>query len=68
MLLASTMLDSLLLDRTRGVVASNGGGVAKAFGFSLVGDFLATEVPSPQTQMADVRTIVDNTARSMTNL
>ncbi|KAK5662134.1 hypothetical protein OQA88_8039 [Cercophora sp. LCS_1] len=68
MLLASTMLDSLLLDRTRGVVASNGGGVAKAFGFSLLGDFLATEVPSPEEQMANVRTIVDNTARSMTNL
>lgn len=68
MLLASTMLDSLLLDRTRGVVASNGGGVAKAFGFSLLGDFLATEVPLPEIQLTSVRTVVSNTARSMTNL
>lgn len=67
MLLASTMLDSALLDRTRGVVASNGGGVAKAFAFSLLGDFLATKVPSPETQLADLGTIVDNQARSMTN-
>jgi hypothetical protein len=62
------MLDSLLLDRTRGVVASNGEGVAKASGFSLVGDFLATEVPAPETQLAKIRTVVDNTARALTNL
>ncbi|KAK0644005.1 hypothetical protein B0T16DRAFT_333678 [Cercophora newfieldiana] len=68
MLLASTMLDSLLLDRTRGVVASNGGGVAKAFGFSLVGDFLATEVPSPEAQLDNVQTVMDNTARALTNM
>ncbi|KAK3998126.1 hypothetical protein QBC44DRAFT_254497, partial [Cladorrhinum sp. PSN332] len=67
-LIASTMLDSLLLDRTRGVISSNGGGVAKAFGFSLLGDFFATSVPLPETQLQNVRTVVQNTARSMTNL
>ncbi|KAK4223072.1 hypothetical protein QBC38DRAFT_488455 [Podospora fimiseda] len=50
----STMLDSLLLDRTRGVISSNGGGVANAFGFSLLGDYLATSVPSPQIQLQNV--------------
>ncbi len=68
MLLASTMLDSLLMDRKRGVVASNGGGVAKAFGFSLLGDFLATELPTREQQMRNTERVVVNTARSMTNL
>ncbi|KAK0658496.1 hypothetical protein QBC41DRAFT_331942 [Cercophora samala] len=68
MLLASTMLDSLLLDRTRGVVASNGGGSAKAFAFSLLGDFLTTELPSAEKRLADVQTVMSNAARSMTNL
>ncbi|KAK0739493.1 hypothetical protein B0T21DRAFT_285718 [Apiosordaria backusii] len=68
MLLASTMLDSLLLDRTRGVVASNGGGAAKAFAFSLLGDFLTTKLPPPEKQLADVQTVMSNAARSMTNL
>ncbi|KAK4162908.1 hypothetical protein QBC43DRAFT_379646 [Cladorrhinum sp. PSN259] len=67
-LIASTMLDSLLLDRTKGVISSNGGGVAKAFGFSLLGDFLTTSVPSSETQLRNVQTVVENTARSMTNL
>ncbi|KAK4194537.1 hypothetical protein QBC40DRAFT_290624 [Triangularia verruculosa] len=68
MLIASTMLDSLLLDRTRGVVASNGGGSAKAFAFSLLGDFLTTELPPPEKRLADVQTVMSNAARSMTNL
>ncbi|KAK4656893.1 hypothetical protein QC762_0040260 [Podospora pseudocomata] len=68
MLLASTMLDSLLLDRTRGVVASNGGGSAKAFAFSLLGDFLTTELPPPEKRLADIQTVMHNAARSMTNL
>lgn len=68
MLLASTMLDSLLMDRTRGVVASNGGGSAKAFAFSLLGDFLTTELPPPEKRLADIQTVMTNAARSMTNL
>ncbi|KAK0725856.1 hypothetical protein B0H67DRAFT_571729 [Lasiosphaeris hirsuta] len=63
-----TMFDSVFMDRTRGVVSSNGGGVAKAFGLSVLGDFLSTELPSPQEQMGNVKAVVKNMARSTTNL
>lgn len=70
MLVATTMVDSLLLDHARGVVASNGGGVAKAFAYSLLDVFLTTSaaVPPPETQMRNVQIVVENTAKSMTNL
>jgi len=67
-LLAATMFDSLFLDRTRGVVSSNGGGIAKAFGLSILGDFLSTSSPPPQMQMANTRAVISNVARSLTNL
>ena len=44
-LIAATMFDSILIDHIRGIVVSNGGGVARAFGFSLLGDFQSTESP-----------------------
>lgn len=66
-LLAATMLDSVFMDRTRGI-PSSGGGVAKAFGLSVLRDFLLTELPSPQEQMGNVKAVVKNMARSTTNL
>ncbi|KXX79901.1 hypothetical protein MMYC01_203759 [Madurella mycetomatis] len=67
-LLVATMFDSVLMDRTRGVVASNGGGIAKAFGFSVLGDFLSTESPPPDIQLSNMRNVITNVARSATNI
>lgn len=67
-LLAASMFDSVFMDRTRGVVASNGGGVAKSFGLSVLGDFLSTKSPPPEAQMENMRKLVANTARATTNL
>lgn len=67
-LLAATMFDSVFMDRTRGVVSSNGGGIAKAFGLSILGDFLSTSSPPPEVQMANTRALIANIARSTTNL
>ncbi|KAL2267264.1 hypothetical protein VTJ83DRAFT_4541 [Remersonia thermophila] len=67
-LITATMFDSVLLDNKRGVVTSNGGGVAKAFAYSLLGDFQATELPPPEQQMANVDTLVSNLARTLTNI
>ena len=67
-LLATTMFDSVFFDHTRGVVFSNGGGVAKAFGVSLLGDFLSTTVPAPESQLGNMQDLVSNAARSATNL
>ena len=67
-LLAATMFDSVFMDRTRGVVSSNGGGIAKAFGLSILGDFMSTASPEPSIQLANTRALVGNAARSVTNL
>jgi hypothetical protein len=61
------MLDSILIDHTRGIVTSNGGGVAKAFGSLLLGDFQSTDSPPPHHQLANVQALVTNLARSTTN-
>jgi hypothetical protein len=66
-LVAATMFDSILLDHARGIVASNGGGVARAFGSTLLGDFQSTESPQPSKQLSNMRALVGNLARSMTN-
>ncbi len=66
-LITSTMFDSILIDNFRGIVTSNGGGVARAFGLLLLGDFQSTESPRPHEQFANVRALVTNLARSMTN-
>ncbi|KAK1757952.1 hypothetical protein QBC47DRAFT_294676 [Echria macrotheca] len=65
-LLAATMFDSVFMDRTRGVVA--GGGIAKAFGLSILGIFMATKSPPPDAQLSNMQNLVANAARSMTNL
>jgi hypothetical protein len=67
-LLAATMFDSILMDQMRGVIASFGGGIAKTFALSILGDFLATRLPSPETQLSNVRVIARNMATTMTNL
>ena len=67
-LLATSMFDSVFLDRTRGNVASNGAGIARAFGLSIQGDFLSTVSPAPEQQMRNVRRLVGNVAKSTTNL
>jgi len=66
-LVTSTMFDSILIDNARGIVTSNGGGVARAFGLLLLGDFQSTESPQPPEQFANVHALVTNLARSMTN-
>ncbi|KAK1753682.1 hypothetical protein QBC47DRAFT_304021 [Echria macrotheca] len=68
-LLATSMFDSVFMDRTRGNVASNGaGGIAQAMGLSILGDFLSTVAPAPEEQMGAVRRLVANVAQSTTNL
>ncbi|KAK3339719.1 hypothetical protein B0T25DRAFT_466605 [Lasiosphaeria hispida] len=67
-LLATSMFDSVFMDRTRGNVASNGAGIAQAFGLSILGDFLTTSSPEPAKQMGNVRRLVGNVAKSTTNL
>ncbi|KAH6856284.1 hypothetical protein B0I37DRAFT_366999 [Chaetomium sp. MPI-CAGE-AT-0009] len=66
-LFASTITDSVLVNPRLGVVFS-GGGVAKAFWVWLLGDFLSTQSPDPETQLDNIRHLVANTARSVTNL
>ncbi|KAB5522048.1 hypothetical protein GE09DRAFT_1044110 [Coniochaeta sp. 2T2.1] len=66
-LLAATMWDSVLMDQSHGVVTSNGGGVAKAFALSVLGDFLAP-APDPTTQMSSAQRVAGNIARTITNL
>lgn len=67
-MIAASMWDALLVDQFRGVVASNGGGMAQAFAYSLLGDFMATAAPAPETQLENVKSVMSNTARSLTNL
>lgn len=67
-LLATTMFDQVLFDHNRGVALSNGGGVSKAFGLSLFGDFLSSTLPAPERQLEDMQNLVSNAARSATNL
>ncbi|KAL1843056.1 hypothetical protein VTJ49DRAFT_3191 [Mycothermus thermophilus] len=67
-LVTATMFDSALMDSKRGVITSNGGGVGKAFAYSLLGDFQATEQPPPEEQIANVDTLVSNLARALTNM
>ncbi|KAK0654739.1 hypothetical protein B0T16DRAFT_432514 [Cercophora newfieldiana] len=50
------------------VISSNGGGIAKAFGLSILGDFMSTSSPSPEAQMANTRALISNVARATTNL
>ncbi|KAH7117406.1 hypothetical protein EDB81DRAFT_916196 [Dactylonectria macrodidyma] len=66
-LLAFTMSDAVLMDQTRGVIASNGGGIARAFALSILGDFLSTSTPPPATQLENVRNVAKNMARTMAN-
>jgi hypothetical protein len=66
-LLAATMWDSVLMDPSHGVVTSNGGGVAKAFASSVLGDFM-TPTPDANTQLAGSRQVASNIARTLTNL
>ena len=67
---AATMVDSLLLDHARGVIASSGGGVARVFAYSLLDVYLTTSVavPPPETQWRNVQRVVEDTAKSITNL
>lgn len=67
-LLATSMFDSIFMDRTRGNVASGGAGIAQALGLSILGDFLSTTSPAPEEQMVNVKRLVDNMAKSTTNL
>ncbi|KAK4445359.1 hypothetical protein QBC34DRAFT_451388 [Podospora aff. communis PSN243] len=67
-LLATSMFDSVFLDRTRGNVAANGAGIAQALGLAILGDFLATKSPEPEEQMSNARRLVSNVATSTTNL
>jgi hypothetical protein len=66
-LLGSTMYDSLLMDQTRGIIVSTGGGVAQAFATAMFGDFLATESPGQEAQLENAKGIAANMARSITN-
>lgn len=66
-LLAATMWDSVLMDPSHGVVTSNGGGVAKAFALSVLGDFQAPTPPAAQ-QLGSARQVARNIARQITNL
>ncbi|KAH8904952.1 hypothetical protein BR93DRAFT_882125 [Coniochaeta sp. PMI_546] len=66
-LLAATMWDSVLMDPSHGVVTSNGGGVAKAFALSVLGDFMAP-TPAPLEQLKSSRQVAANIARTITNL
>lgn len=66
-LLAATMWDSVLMDPTHGVVTSNGGGIAKAFALSILGDFMSA-TPPPATQLGNAKNVAVNIARSLTNL
>ncbi|KAH8887657.1 hypothetical protein GQ53DRAFT_749727 [Thozetella sp. PMI_491] len=66
-LVGSTMYDSLLMDEMRGIVTSTGGGIAQAFASALYGDFLTPKSPPPAEQMLNVKGIVSNFARSLTN-
>lgn len=66
-LLAATMWDSVLMDPSHGVVTSNGGGVAKAFALSVLGDFMAP-TPEPDDQLGSARQVAGNIARTITNL
>ena len=67
---AATIVDSLLLDHARGVIASSGGGVARVFAYSLLDVYLTTSVavPPPETQWRNVQRVVEDTAKSITNL
>lgn len=67
-LLAATMWDSVLMDPSHGVVTSNGGGVAKAFALSVLGDFLAPAPPPPAEQLRSAGRVAANIARTITNL
>ncbi|KAJ9148835.1 hypothetical protein NKR19_g5843 [Coniochaeta hoffmannii] len=66
-LLAATMWDSVLMDPSHGVVTSNGGGVAKAFALSVLGDFMAP-TPDADSQLGSARNVAGNIARTITNL
>jgi hypothetical protein len=66
-LLGSAVYDSLLMDQTRGIIVSTGGGVAQAFATALFGDFLATKAPSYEEQFQNAKGIATNLARSITN-
>lgn len=63
-----SMYDTLLLDETRGIIISSGGGVSRAFATSLFGDWLETQSPPPPIQMQNVRGIAQNMVQSLTNL
>ncbi|KAK3695708.1 hypothetical protein B0T22DRAFT_369542 [Podospora appendiculata] len=67
-LVAATMFDSVFYDARRGIVSSNGGGIAKTYALSLLGDFQSTALPAPETQLRNIRGVVQNMARAMTNL
>jgi hypothetical protein len=66
-LLEVAMYDSIFVDGHRGLVSEAGGGVAQALVSALLGEFLSTEVPTPDVQFAAVRNISNNMARSITN-
>lgn len=67
-LVSVTTYDALLVDQFRGVIASNGGGIAQAFGVPLLGDLMTFVSPPPEEQLEGVRNVSTNIARSMTNL
>jgi hypothetical protein len=66
-LLGSAVYDSLLMDQTRGIIVSTGGGVAQAFATAMFGDFLATTAPSQAEQFESAKGIAANLAGSITN-
>jgi hypothetical protein len=66
-IIGETMHDSILMDATRGIVTSMGGGISQSFASSLFGDYMATESPDRETQTRNIRGILDNLEVSMTN-
>lgn len=67
-LLSASIFDSAFLDQRRGIISSNGGGIAKAYALAIYGDFLTTEIPNPEVQMRNVQAIARNSAQTLTNL
>jgi len=65
--IGETMYDSILMDATRGIVTSTGGGIAESFAASLFGDYMATRSPPPDVQLQNIKGLVHNMEVSMTN-
>jgi len=67
-MIAESMYDALLLGRTRGLVASSGGGMGQAFAIVLFGNFSRTESVMAADQMAKMQGLARNMAQTLRNL